>query len=291
MNGAINNVIVIDNGISVIESDNKIKIVGNNIIVLQPTSLKVVYKSTPGLNNLVFKIEAQLDLYEFYEFLDDSDVENEYQIESQVQVNRYVENRTQEKHVLNITETVNVEDAMIRSAYLDLGATNCQNKINYNLLSPGAQAHVHLGVLSDGSRKKYDIELNHLSHHTYGNMDNYGIVKNTGSLIINGIGKIAKGCLKSSTHQINKIIVFDKKCQAQANPYLLVDEYDVSASHGASVGKIDDQQLFYLQSRGLSQQQAMSLVTIGYFKPVINYINNEQIKEQVANLLNEKVIG
>lgn len=291
MDGAINNVIVIDNEISIIETDNKIKIVNNNIIVSQPTSLKVVYKSIPDCKNLVFTVASDLDLYEFYEFEGDSNIENEYQIEPQANVNRYVENRTSEKFALNIEETVNVKDALIRSAYLDLGATNCENKISYNLLTPGGEAHVHLGVLSSNSKKKYDIALNHLNHHTYGNMDNYGIVKNAGSLIINGIGKIAKGCSKSNTHQINKIIVFDKKCQAQANPYLLVDEYDVNASHGASVGKIDDQQLFYLQSRGLTSQQAMSLVTIGYFMPVINYIKNEKIKEDVGELLNEKVVG
>ena len=57
-------------------------------------------------------------------------------------------------------------------------------------------------------------------------------------IIIDGVGRIYKGMSGSDTHQTNKIIVFDEGCKAQANPYLYIDEYDVKASHGASVGKI-----------------------------------------------------
>lgn len=95
------------------------------------------------------------------------------------------------------------------------------------------------------------MTLEHLAPHTYGDMDNYGIVKSKASLIIDGVGRIYKGMSGSDTHQTNKIIVFDEGCKAQANPYLYIDEYDVKASHGASVGKIDEDHLYYLMSRGL----------------------------------------
>ncbi len=289
MNGAISNVLIVDGTLSLTDFDGNIEITGDDVIVNDKTSLKVIYKSSTNSKKLNLKINASLDLYEFYDTTQDLELIKTVDVSPNVNLNRYVENRTKDNPVIDIEETVEVHGSSVKCAYLDLGVNSAKNKIKYVLSEPNSHVDVHLGALSDGCKKHYDIAMVHTSGHTYGNMDNYGIVKNKGSLIIDGTGKITKGSAKSNTHQVNKIIVFDHKCQAQANPYLLVDEFDVNASHGASVGKIDDEQLFYLQSRGLSSHEAMSLVTIGYFMPVINYINDETIKEEVTNLLKEKV--
>ena len=66
-------------------------------------------------------------------------------------------------------------------------------------------------------------------------------------------------------------------------------EYDVKASHGASVGKIDEDHLYYLMSRGLSKHDAMHLVTYGYFLPVLEFISVESLKERFSDVLKEKV--
>ena len=133
------------------------------------------------------------------------------------------------------------------------------------------------------------MTLEHSAPHTYGDMDNYGIVKSKASLIIDGVGRIYKGMSGSDTHQTNKIIVFDEGCKAQANPYLYIDEYDVKASHGASVGKIDEDHLYYLMSRGLSKQDAMNRVSFGYFLPVLDFISVESLKVRFSDVLKEKV--
>ena len=92
-------------------------------------------------------------------------------------------------------------------------------------------------------------------------MDNYGVTKDHSELVFDGVGKIDKGMSQSSSHQTSKIIVFDPTCKAKANPYLYIDEYDVKASHAAGVGKMDEDHLFYLESRGLSKNAAMKLIT------------------------------
>ena len=91
---------------------------------------------------------------------------------------------------------------------------------------------------------------------------------------------ITNGQNGSASHQTNKIIVFDPKCYASANPFLYIDEYDVQASHAAGVGKMDEEHLYYLQSRGLTKRQAMQLITYGYLMPVVEVVDNEMIKER-----------
>ena len=149
---------------------------------------------------------------------------------------------------------------------------------------------MRLAALARGEEKKHlTLSLVHEAPFTTGIMDNYGVVKNQANLIIDGIGTIKKGNHQSNSHQTNKIIVFDKGCNAKANPYLYIDEYDVKASHGASVGKIDEEHLYYLQSRGLSKEDAMHLVTYGYFIPVLEFIDNDELKELFNETLREKV--
>ena len=111
-------------------------------------------------------------------------------------------------------------------------------------------------------------------------MDNYGVAKDEAHLVIDGIGTITNGQNGSASHQTNKIIVFDPKCYASANPFLYIDEYDVQASHAAGVGKMDEEHLYYLQSRGLTKRQAMQLITYGYLMPVVEVVDNQMIKER-----------
>jgi Fe-S cluster assembly protein SufD len=69
-------------------------------------------------------------------------------------------------------------------------------------------------------------------------------------------------------------------------PTLLIDEYNVEASHGAAIGKMDDLQLFYLLSRGLSETEAKALILSGYINPFINLIENDKLKKTVLTKIN-----
>ena len=72
-------------------------------------------------------------------------------------------------------------------------------------------------------------------------------------------------------------------------PLLLIDENDVKASHALTIGQPDEDQLYYLQSRGLTTKQAVGLLSIGYFLPVIELIDNEEEKVQLRQEMESKV--
>ena len=80
-------------------------------------------------------------------------------------------------------------------------------------------------------------------------------------------------------------MVFDKASNAVAKPILQIDENDIEASHAAIVGKINDEHLFYLTSRGLTDAEAKELITFGYLKPILNGFDEENIKEEITELI------
>ena len=73
-------------------------------------------------------------------------------------------------------------------------------------------------------------------------------------------------------------MVFDPNSDAIAKPILKIDENDIEASHAAAVGKISDEQIFYLTSRGLSNEEAKMLITLGYLKPIFKGFDEDKVE-------------
>lgn len=289
----IRNYLVVQNGTIVShKSNDKIKIIDNKIIVDDAGSLQIIYLiDQTGNYKIDLSIKGSLELVETYDFKVDAKFIKNIEILENSNILRYVDNQSNIEVKTNIVENVQIKrDSSVKCAYVELSNNSIDTNINYVLIEENANATVRLAALARGEEKKHlTLSLVHEAPYTTGIMDNYGVVKNKANLIIDGIGTIKKGNRQSNSHQTNKIIVFDEGCNAKANPYLYIDEYDVKASHGASVGKIDEEHLYYLQSRGLSKEDAMHLVTYGYFIPVLEFIDNDELKELFNETLREKV--
>ncbi len=202
-------------------------------------------------------------------------------------IKMFLENLTKQSENVECIENVSIKkDASMSVGYAELEEANYKGEYLYTLDGEGASAKVRMAALSNNDmRKNYKVSIEHCAKYTSGQMDNYGVVKNNGKLYIDGIGTIQRGYSGSSSHQTNKIIVFDEGCIAQANPYLFIDEYDVKASHAAAVGRMDDEHLYYLQSRGLTKHQSMQLITYGYLMPVVEVVEDEDLKQHFEDVL------
>lgn len=132
--------------------------------------------------------------------------------------------------------------------------------------------------------------VEHNAPDTEGYIENYGVSNHESTLVFEGIGKINKNMKRSIARQSNNGIILAKKAQLEANPLLLIDEFDVVASHGAAIGKIDDEQLYYLMSRGLTLHQAERLIISGFLSPVLKVIENDNFKEDFIHIVEEKTL-
>ena len=154
------------------------------------------------------------------------------------------------------------------------------------LKEEGARANWHLASLtSKQDNKVFNISVKHEAKNTYGKVDNYGVCKDSGKLVFDGVSHILNKCVESKTYQNAKIMVFDKASTAIAKPILKIDENDIAANHAAVVGKVNDDHLFYLTSRGLSEAQAKEVITFGYLKPILEGFIDEDVKEEISKLI------
>lgn len=200
-------------------------------------------------------------------------------------------NQNEQVEGLKIDDICHVQnDASLEVSYGELGDGQLEANYTYELEGEGASAHLYLAATArHEDRKHYQVTLNHRASNTYGLMENYGVTRHLSRLTFDGVGRILKGMHQSESHQTSRIIVFEPTCIAKANPYLYIDDYDVKASHAASVGAMNEEHLYYLQSRGLTKKQAMHLITMGYLLPAFKVFDDETLLAKIEEVLLRKV--
>jgi len=170
--------------------------------------------------------------------------------------------------------------------FADFSNGNSELKIESNLLGEESKSDIRYSSISnDLNLKKYQILINHLNSKTKSNFEGYGVATKTSEIVSNCISHIYEKCIKSEAHQISKIILFDEKSKAHADPVLKIDCDDVIASHGVAIGALNNDHIFYLKSRGLSDEEARKLIVLGYLLPIKDYFN-EKDAERIAARIN-----
>ncbi len=187
--------------------------------------------------------------------------------------------------------TINVhEGATFLGAMADFTSESCLFNIVVNLLGEGSVANWHLASLSFKNAKKvYETSVNHLARHTEALMSNYGIARNSSKITFTGTSEIVNGAEKAKTRQEAKIIVFDPEADGLASPFLKISDNDVVASHAAIVGKLNEEHLFYLESRGLSEEEAKRLIALGYLKPIEEYFTDEEVIKRIDSIIEGEI--
>ena len=174
-----------------------------------------------------------------------------------------------------------------------LGLMNDGNTISENithLVGDGSSSDMKSVVVGRGSQKQnFTSEIVHWGLDTDGFILKHGVMKENSSAIFNGIGRIAKGATRSNAVQESRILMLGERGRGDANPILLIDENDVTAGHAASVGRVDPLQMFYLMSRGISQEEAERLIIHGFLAPVVSKLPIAGVRKQLTEVIERKV--
>lgn len=190
---------------------------------------------------------------------------------------------------IEINGFINVgENATLEVLLVDFSFSNVKVSIKGDLLNYSNTKYQVASVVDNSHFKKvYDINLNAIGLKTRSLVKMNGVLKE-GEMQLLGATNIIKGAKKSVARQEGKIINLSKNSKAQVSPMLNIYENDINASHGAALGQIPNQTLFYLMSRGISKQVAIKLITIGLLKPFINMLGNKEYVAQLTSYIDSK---
>ncbi len=138
------------------------------------------------------------------------------------------------------------------------------------LLGENARAEI-LSIAFAGKNQHQDAgaKVLHFASNTSSRITSKSISKDGGKTVYRGFLKVAKGCNNVKSHIACNALILDEKSSSDTVPCMEICEKNVSIGHEASVSKIGEEQLFYLMSRGLSQEQAITMVVSGFIEPFV----------------------
>ncbi|MBL6979806.1 MAG: Fe-S cluster assembly protein SufD, partial [Anaerolineales bacterium] len=205
---------------------------------------------------------------------------------------RFVELQSLGDNVWNFThERARVEsDGNIDWIFGAIGTKLTKNFSDLDLVGKGANGRMSGFYFTDGSQHlDHDTQQNHMAAHTTSDLLFKGALKEDSRSVWQGMIYVAPGAQQTDGYQANRNLVLSNNARADSIPGLEIMADDVRCTHGATVGKIDPELVFYLRSRGISTEQAELLVVDGFFDPIMQRIPFDGVRERFHEAILEKM--
>jgi Fe-S cluster assembly protein SufD len=196
---------------------------------------------------------------------------------------KFVELQSWGTHVWNFShERIRVErDGNLDWIFGAIGSKLTKNFSELDLAGEGAVGRMSGFYFTDGTQHlDHDTQQNHLAPHTTSDLLFKGALKGKSRSVWQGMIYVAKGAEKTDGYQANRNIVLDEGSRADSIPGLEILADDVRCTHGATVGKLEQEPIFYLRSRGIPKREAERLVVEGFFDPIMQRIPFEGVRER-----------
>jgi Fe-S cluster assembly protein SufD len=205
---------------------------------------------------------------------------------------RFVELQSLGDHVWNFThEQVHVErDGDVDWIFGAVGTHVTKNFSDVSLNGQGANGRMSGFYFTDGHQHlDHDTQQNHNAANTTSDLLFKGALRDESRSVWQGMIYVAPGAQKTDGYQANRNLVLDTTARADSIPGLEILADDVRCTHGATVGNIDPELVFYLKSRGVSQRDAERIVVQGFFDPIMQRIPFEGVRERFQDAILTKM--
>jgi len=171
-----------------------------------------------------------------------------------------------------------------------LGGRMVKTNSYFDLVAPGGQAFVHGFMFGDG-RQQFHLHTlqRHLADHCTSDLLIKGCLKDRARSVYQGLIQVAEGAQRTDAYQANRNLVLSDTARADSIPGLEILANDVRCTHGATIGNVDPEQMYYLMARGLPRNEAQRLIVEGFFAPVIDRIPLEGIREHLRQVIQRKI--
>jgi Fe-S cluster assembly protein SufD len=181
-------------------------------------------------------------------------------------------------------------DADIQWTIGALGSRLAKVNQHVDLVGPGANAQVNGVMFTEGKQ--------HLSYHTLqrhramrcsSDLLYKGALQDQSHLVWRGMIKVDRDAQKTDGYQRNDNLILSENARADSIPGLEIEADDVKCSHGATAGRVDDEQVFYARCRGLTRREAIRMIVAGFFQQVFDRITIDSVRHALGEAIGRRV--
>jgi Fe-S cluster assembly protein SufD len=191
---------------------------------------------------------------------------------------------------IGIVRAVLERDATVHSLMVAFGAGLVKTNVESRLVGQGSTSEM-LGVLFGDGTQHFDYHTlqEHAAPNTTSDLLYKGALKDTARSVFAGLIRADYGAQKTNAFQLNRNLILSEGARADSMPKLEIMANDLRCTHGASTSRLNEDQIFYLMSRGLTRSTAVRMMVDGFFAEIFDRIPLELIRERLSEAIERKM--
>jgi len=269
------------------------------------TPIQLIYFQVPTADSLLIQprnyieigAHSEVELTERYISLGEnsnlSNIVTEIMLQEGAQMKHY---KIQEENLssshLYFLATHQARNSSLQTYSISLGAKFARNDIQSFLAEEGSECHLNGLYWTQGSQHvDHNTEIIHQKPHCSSFELYKGVLDENSQGVFNGKIRVEMEASQTVARQLNKNLLLSKEASINSKPVLEILNNDVKCNHGATIGKLDEKQIFYLRSRGISERESKSLLTYAFAADVLESISLSSLKEHLKKILFQSAGG
>ncbi|EMA50722.1 MULTISPECIES: Fe-S cluster assembly protein SufD [Halococcus] len=172
----------------------------------------------------------------------------------------------------------------------NVGSRLTKSSVETRLLGEGSESQI-VGAFFGHNDQHFDVAARvwHEAEHTTADLVTRGVLDDDARSVYEGVQDVGSNAWDTSSYQRENTLMLSDESEADASPKLIINNHDTEASHSATVGQVDQQDLFYMTSRGVSPRMARNMLVEGFFVPVLEEIAVEEFRDDLDDLVAERL--
>lgn len=181
-------------------------------------------------------------------------------------------------------------NAHYAGVYASVGAAWSRVSIHNRFSAENARCDLDgLYMAGDGQVTDFHLDVDHSLPNCSSRENFRGILHGAGKAVFDGSIQVAKGAQKSEAHLHNANLMLSRNAEIDTKPELKILADDVQCSHGTTIGQLDPDAVFYLRSRGLSEEEARNLLSLGFASEIVDRFESEAIRSELEALIKQRL--
>jgi len=172
----------------------------------------------------------------------------------------------------------------------NLGSRLTKTGVETTLEGDGSETKI-VGAFFGHEDQHFDLDSRvwHRAEHTTADLVTRGVIDDEARSVYEGVQDVGSGAWDTSSYQRENTLMLSDESEADASPKLIINNHDTEASHSATVGQVDAEDLFYMTSRGTPPEIARNQLVEGFFVPVLEEVAVEELREDVSELIGQRL--
>ncbi|MFD1641003.1 Fe-S cluster assembly protein SufD [Halohasta litorea] len=172
----------------------------------------------------------------------------------------------------------------------NIGSRLTRSDVETELKGDGSETKV-VGAFFGHEDQHLDVNARvwHRAEHTTADLVTRGVLDDVARSVYEGVQDVGEGAWNTSSYQRENTLMLSDDSEADASPKLIIKNHDTEASHSATVGQVDQEDLLYMTSRSIDPRTARNMLVEGFFVPVLEEIDVEAFREDLSDLIIERL--